>query len=328
MIAVSVSLIFAVLVVAAVAATLIIIGKLTQTLWIPALVVLGVLSVSFVLLLGVRSMQIKRVYHSELDGQRREAARIEAIEAESSRAAEAARRNAEDIISREIEAFDETGKELEILPEPVTADEVDVPIPVPPQERVAGATVSAHSPVPAWFERPAGHDGETFETVIQSGPHARLMDCQIELDRQLVLETQRYMAEELNLGESHLVHLSSSDLRGRVVADEFVTAKMHDFGPLSDEQKMYQVFQLVQFDAATNGFLKQLEQKAVVENRLWYAGSLLGAAILALTTVFSYIKVDNATGGKYRSRLRLAAGAVMTALAGSMAALIKFVPLA
>ena len=55
-------------------------------------------------------------------------------------------------------------------------------------------------------------------------------------------------------------------------------------------------------------------QRSVINSRLWGVGTAVAAVLLVLATLFAYLKIDLASDGSYRGRLRFAAAAVILAV--------------
>jgi hypothetical protein len=82
--------------------------------------------------------------------------------------------------------------------------------------------------------------------------------------------------------------------------------------------KMYRAHLRFDFSPGLRDALERRWQAETAERRLILLGSLLGLVTLMLGTAAGYFRLDDATGGAYRGRLKLAALAVIAA--GSVAA--------
>ncbi len=82
---------------------------------------------------------------------------------------------------------------------------------------------------------------------------------------------------------------------------------------------MRQWHALLEFDDELRGELHRLWRAAFVSHRLRYAAGGFALAIAALGTLLAHLKLDLATGGLYRRRLRWASGlAILLVAAGAV----------
>ena len=73
--------------------------------------------------------------------------------------------------------------------------------------------------------------------------------------------------------------------------------------------------------------LLEQSRRAVVRGRLWYTGFRFGSLLVLISTVFGYLRIDEATAGRYKGQLMLASAAVILALVVAGRLLMKFVTL-
>lgn len=71
---------------------------------------------------------------------------------------------------------------------------------------------------------------------------------------------------------------------------------------------------LLEFDRETNRLIEQRWAQHVAGERLWMAGGLLAFGLLWLASAFAYLRIDLATEGRYRRRLRFVAAAAILAV--------------
>jgi hypothetical protein len=81
------------------------------------------------------------------------------------------------------------------------------------------------------------------------------------------------------------------------------------------ERDMYNLHVLMSFDREANTRLLETVRQTVVTERLIGIAGLLILSLLLLSIIYGYLKVDLATGGSYRWRLRLVAGTMVLVLA-------------
>jgi len=79
--------------------------------------------------------------------------------------------------------------------------------------------------------------------------------------------------------------------------------------------EMYNLYALLSFDSRVEAKVQDTWSQLVLGVRLLVAAAILGGVLLILTVVYGYLKIDLATAGAYRGRLRFLAAATMVALA-------------
>lgn len=174
------------------------------------------------------------------------------------------------------------------------------------------------STLPAWVNAaPRLDDDGNLVLTIHSGPHARILDCEVALTRELRDAANDYIDHYVEHGQGRDVRnfIQAAELRDLVVADEHVETRKHSFGEVNydigdTQDKMIQVHQRLRFGPEAHAVLWRWARKAVVEDRLWRSGLSSGAVLALLATLFGCLSVDRATDGKYRGRLGLGATAV------------------
>jgi len=176
------------------------------------------------------------------------------------------------------------------------------------------ASAPAKKP-PAWVGAPPHVLGESYQKTIIVGPYPTRQDCDAELPNELQKELNRYV--ELCMGQpagTTRVELPYEFLREEVVRGEWEeTIQSPRVG------QMTQLHVLLQFDRKVKDRILEERQRAVVAGRLWMTGGGLAAMLWLLAVMYGYLRIDLATGGAYRGRLRFAA---ILAILGPVAAAI------
>lgn len=125
-----------------------------------------------------------------------------------------------------------------------------------------------------------------------------------------------FSGQQLRLPQS----LRSEDVRGVVVdlVDRFAVKDL--VGEVMDWDfkngttgKMYRAHLRLDFTPQLHDALQERGRALIVEGRVLHFGGLLGLVTLMLATAAGYFKLDDATAGAYRRRLKLAAVALIAA---------------
>jgi hypothetical protein len=188
------------------------------------------------------------------------------------------------------------------------------------RQAVKEMTSAAEAPAPAYepaADRPEWVDREPdrtakgdFEMPIYVGPYATRTECRDALAARLEAAVGEYAATAIGPQAKGRVRLPLSYVQENVVQGEWEEWKRFE-PPLGEMVKLHV---LLAFDREANARLQEEWRQVVVGRRLRALGSV-GAVLLALlATAWGYLKIDLATGGRNRGRLRLGAAAVATAV--------------
>ena len=145
---------------------------------------------------------------------------------------------------------------------------------------------------------------------VVAGPCLTVKDCEQELDREMMIATNRYIAEVLG----------RDDVGGRLQIDaDFVRSHLlHEVtqSELVDTSygKMRYLTALLRFDQAFSDELDSRWKNAQQKARVLQAGFGAGSILLLLVILLGYLKFDTVTGGHYSGRLQMATVGVILAL--------------
>ena len=131
-------------------------------------------------------------------------------------------------------------------------------------------------------------------------------ECVANLDDELEKAFSRYVQRRQGTEDAGEVQFPAGDLRKFIVRSSQDEVESGTLGPIIRNTA------IVNFDRAYQTF--RLSQ------RLWYVGGGLGAVLLLLSLAYGYLKIDLATGGAYRWRLRLAAATILVGMVAAIAA--------
>jgi hypothetical protein len=177
-------------------------------------------------------------------------------------------------------------------------------------DRSAGpSTPAPRAPRPDWVEAPPRRVGGAYEIAVATDPFATRLECEARLPQALERAVAQYAAVYLADEEAaSQIRLPLDFLRTKVVAEEWEEPFESSVGP------MVRIHALRRCDRAANARIDEAWQRRVVEARLWGLGTTLCGLLAMLAVAWGYVRLDLATGGAYRWRLRMAAALVILAI--------------
>jgi hypothetical protein len=198
----------------------------------------------------------------------------------------------------------------------------------PAEEAGAGSESAPAEDRPEWVgTAPHKADG-VYQMAVDVGPFSTRDECDEAATDVLRAAIDDYVATYLGSEARGRVRLPIDYVRSEIVEAEWEEQKQVRISPegqIPEEfVKMPRLHLLLEFDRAANSRIESEWSRVVVRERLFGVGTLGVLTFVLLGGLWSYLKIDLATGGAYRGRLRLAAAAlVVTAIfAGGMLALI------
>jgi hypothetical protein len=182
-------------------------------------------------------------------------------------------------------------------------------------EKKPDAKRAATKPEPAWVKATPGMVGDAYQMAIVVGPWKTRQECDTELPdelrKALFTYAKTYLGSPLR-GDISLPH--PDYLRRQLVKEEWEEVRETSVGPMT------QLHVLLRFDNNINNLIIASQQRGVVTDRIWTVGTALAAGFWFLGVLYGYLKIDLATGGRYRSRLRIAAVlAILVPVAAALA---------
>ena len=165
-----------------------------------------------------------------------------------------------------------------------------------------------------WVGTPPQKVKGVYRMPIEVGPYATREECDQELPKELHAAIDRYAATYLGRGARGQVRLPIDYVKSEIVKDECERKKEVKISPEGQPEKFADVLYvhvLLEFDRAVNARIEEEWNKALVAERLGGVGALGVLVFVLLGAVWSYLKIDLATGGAYRGRLRLVAAALV-----------------
>jgi len=169
-------------------------------------------------------------------------------------------------------------------------------------------------PRPDWVDEPAALQGEVYRQVVHAGPHPRRLEAELELEERVRRAVGEYLDEAIAPGAAELVEFPKEYIEDRIVRDQFTEVHKRSFGTLADDVYMVDIYAQLEFDSAIRREANERYRQAIVDDRLWITGFSLIGVLGLLGTVFGYLRLDDATAGQRRGRLRVVAVGMILAL--------------
>lgn len=161
---------------------------------------------------------------------------------------------------------------------------------------------------PEWVVHPPKRVGNTYRQVVVSGPFSTVDQCHHALEEKLRLAVQERLASQFS-ADSANQHFSPTSFRKmnlpldyilrEICRDEYVETVDASFG------EMKQVHVLMEFDASIMQHLSEMWRNLEMWERLQTVVVLAIAALLLLTLVYGFLKIDTWTRGYYTKQLLL-----------------------
>jgi len=168
--------------------------------------------------------------------------------------------------------------------------------------------------LPDWVGTAPDKVEGVYRMPIEVGPYSTREECDQELPAKLRAAVAEYAATYLGRGARGQVRLPTDYIQREIVKDECEQKKEVKISPEGQPEKFADVLYLhvlLEFDRAVNARLEEEWHQALVAERLGGVGALGVLVFVFLGAVWSYLKIDLATGGAYRGRLRLVAGTLI-----------------
>lgn len=157
------------------------------------------------------------------------------------------------------------------------------------------------SPLPDWTKEPAhmSSDGAYIMPIVV-GPWQTRQECDAQLPGELQKALDRYAEKCLGRPAVPRVILPTRYLQQQVVANECEETLDTSVGP------MKQIHLLLRFDDQVKKNVLEEHHRGMILVRLWQVGLGLAVILWPMAVIYAYLKIDLATGGVYRGRLRFA----------------------
>jgi len=188
----------------------------------------------------------------------------------------------------------------------------------PAEETSAEGDPAPAEELPSWVGAAPRKVNGIYRMSISTDPYATRSDCDRELPGLLHAAVEEYATEYIGRQARVHVRLPLDYIQSEIVKEEFAEEKQIRISPEGKIPEEYApmtlVHVLLEFDHADNARIEAAWDEVIVAERLVGVGVLTTLLLVLLSAVYGYLKIDLATGGAYRGRLRLATAAVILAL--------------
>jgi len=205
----------------------------------------------------------------------------------------------------------------EVKPEDVKPEDIKI-------ETLPDGTIIIPAGRPQWVSaRKADFsDPKVHRIYVTSDPHALPQDARKALDEALAKATDEYISDQLHSPlAARFIHYDV-----QTIHDRFVKQTYRELLTFADPVgPMHQFHAQLEFDESFRNEISRTWAGQIAESRLYQVGLGAGAALLLLSSVFGYFRLDNATRGYYTGRLQfLTAAAILAVVALGAAAAFQF----
>jgi hypothetical protein len=178
-----------------------------------------------------------------------------------------------------------------------------------PSEPSPATPAAAASKLPVWVQAPEADTGGPLRRVVSSQRFATVDEAW----QDALTQASQVITDHLFRDDPiHSAWTVPKDwIRAFAVREHFEETVQQNLGPVS--ASMYRVHLLLDLSGATGEKLAQLKKDALVTERLWLLGGGTGLLTLLFSTIAGYLRLDAATHGAYRGRLKLAAASILGA---------------
>lgn len=179
--------------------------------------------------------------------------------------------------------------------------------PAPASKAPAGG-LAAPSDRPAWVGSDPHLSEGVYQVAVVVGPYLTREECESKLPEEVQKAIADYVDLQIGPEASRRIQLPWDYVEGHLLKARWEERKEYSVGP------MLRLHVLVGFDRQATQRIRQEWDNLIVQRRVWTLASSGAVLLLTLSVIYAYLKIDLATGGRYRGRLRLAAGTALVLL--------------
>jgi hypothetical protein len=168
---------------------------------------------------------------------------------------------------------------------------------------------------PNWVDNPPQPSADAYEVAVKAGPWKTRLECEQSLDEEIDWAIDSFVAWRIGEEARTQVQLPADYVRQHLVKEQWLEKINTSLG------EMFNLHALLSFDRQVEGKLQDAWTGVMLNARLVLSAAILGGVLLLLSVIYGYLKIDLATHGAYRGRMRFAAVGMILALAAAGAAL-------
>lgn len=156
---------------------------------------------------------------------------------------------------------------------------------------------------PAWVEAKPERIGGEYRIPVRVGPYASPLECEARLPETVALAIDDYIELVLGPEARGKVKLPWSYVEEKLIRERFDETRLFQLTS-TQQSEMHTLHVLLAFDQSANQYLRQLWRTAQGMTRLVRLGILFAVLVWSLAVIWSYLRLDLATAGRYRWPLR------------------------
>lgn len=217
----------------------------------------------------------------------------------------------------ESEAVTGSGESLKATPPPPgesemgEASESPPPAPETADTKAVGAgEENGQTALPVWVDQQPGMVDGAYQMSVSIGPYTSEVECLRELSPAVSAAVEDYIARYLDEDTGVRVSLPWQYIEEHVIADRVFQKRMVDIST-SERAEMVQMHVLLRFNHQTNAQIRQAVQEQTHLQHVMIAGFVAAGLLWLICVLWSYLRLDLATQGRYRKWLRLAVAVLM-----------------
>ncbi len=185
----------------------------------------------------------------------------------------------------------------------------------------AGKTAPERSTRPDWVGEPPRRVGDAYQVSLDVDPYATIEESDKALPAKINAAVDDYAAQLIGPQARGRIQLPTQYIDEHVKRDDWQEWRKHEMGP-SLTVDMVHRHVLLRFDGAVNDRIRQMWKRSIVNERVAGAAALGGGMLALVAMIYGYLRLDLATRGAYRRRIRWTAAALLAMLAVAAAAMI------
>ncbi len=183
-------------------------------------------------------------------------------------------------------------------------------------------TAPERSTQPDWVGEPPRRVGDAYQVSLDVDPYTTIEESDSALPAKINAAVDDYVGQLIGLQARGRIRLPMEYIDEHVKRDDWQEWRKHAMGPVTVDMVHRHV--LLRFDNAVNDHIRQMWKRSIVNERVAGAAALGGGVLALVAMIYGYLRLDLATRGAYRRRIRwtAAAAALLAMLVVAAAAVI------